>query len=131
MNGKAMAAVLFLAAAACAGGQWLLFRGDPAYEAELAACLLAGFELRQGPAAPIGRAAVRLFPGLLAALTLVAGVMLLISGVTPATREAEDFLRRHVPLFLVEVSHLRGCACCFWRADCCTGSTPPGGVRSR
>ncbi|WP_231107040.1 bifunctional lysylphosphatidylglycerol flippase/synthetase MprF [Pandoraea pnomenusa] len=74
----------------------------------LAACLLAGFELRQGPAAPIGRAAVRLFPGLLAALTLVAGVMLLISGVTPATREAEDFLRRHVPLFLVEVSHLLG-----------------------
>ncbi|VVE81619.1 bifunctional lysylphosphatidylglycerol flippase/synthetase MprF [Pandoraea sputorum] len=73
-----------------------------------AACLLAAFELRQGPAAPIGRAAVRLFPGLLAALTLVAGVMLLISGVTPATRDAEDFLRRHVPLFLVEVSHLLG-----------------------
>ncbi|MDR3399347.1 MAG: bifunctional lysylphosphatidylglycerol flippase/synthetase MprF [Pandoraea sp.] len=74
----------------------------------LAACLLAGFELRQSPAAPIGRAAVRLFPGLLAALTLVAGVMLLISGVTPATRDAEDFLRNHVPLFLVEVSHLLG-----------------------
>ena len=64
--------------------------------------------MRQGPAAPIGRAAVRLFPGLLAALTLVAGVMLLISGVTPATRDAEDFLRHHVPLFLVEVSHLLG-----------------------
>lgn len=74
----------------------------------LAACLLAWFEFRQSPAAPIGRAAVRLFPGVLAALTLVAGVMLLISGVTPATRDAEDFLRQHVPLFLVEVSHLLG-----------------------
>ncbi|GAB3629079.1 transmembrane protein [Pandoraea terrae] len=74
----------------------------------LAALLLASFELRSGSAAPIGRAAVRLFPGLLAALTLVAGVMLLISGVTPATGEAEQFLRRHVPLFLVELSHLIG-----------------------
>lgn len=74
----------------------------------LAACLLAWFELRKSPAAPIGRAAVRLFPGVLAALTLMAGVMLLISGVTPATSDAEAFLRRHVPLFLVEVSHLLG-----------------------
>lgn len=73
-----------------------------------AAFMLAGFELRQSAAAPIGRAAVRLFPGVLAALTLVTGVMLLISGVTPATHDAEAFLRNHVPLFLVEVSHLLG-----------------------
>ena len=78
----------------------------------VAAAMLGVFELRSGAgapfAAPFGRAAVKLSPGLLAALTMVAGVMLLVSGVTPATDEAEDLLRMHVPLFVVEASHMIG-----------------------
>lgn len=79
----------------------------------LATAMLGVFELRSGtgagaPFAPFGRAAVKLSPGLLAALTMVSGVMLLVSGVTPATDEAEDLLRMHVPLFLVEASHMIG-----------------------
>jgi len=74
----------------------------------LAAAMLGVFELRSGAGAPFGRAAVKLSPGLLAALTLVAGVMLLVSGVTPASDEAEDLLRMHVPLFVVEASHMIG-----------------------
>ncbi|MDY7509527.1 bifunctional lysylphosphatidylglycerol flippase/synthetase MprF [Ralstonia wenshanensis] len=74
----------------------------------VAAAMLGVFELRSGAGAPFGRAAVKLSPGLLAALTMVAGVMLLVSGVTPATDEAEDLLRMHVPLFVVEASHMIG-----------------------
>lgn len=74
----------------------------------LAAILLAVYELRSGAAAPVGRAAVRLSPMLLAALTLVGGVMLLVSGVTPATDDAADLLSLHVPLTLVEAAHLIG-----------------------
>lgn len=78
----------------------------------VAAAMLGVFELRSGAgapfAAPFGRAAVKLSPGLLAALTMVAGVMLLVSGVTPATDEAEELLRMHVPLFVVEASHMIG-----------------------
>lgn len=74
----------------------------------LATMLLATFEVRAAAAAPLRRAAKKLLPGLLAALTLIAGCMLLVSGVTPATKSAEAFLREHVPLFLVEVSHLIG-----------------------
>lgn len=78
----------------------------------LAAILLAGFELRAAPlgraAAPLARAASKLTPGMLAAFTAVAGVMLLISGVTPATDDAAELLSLHVPLFLVEASHLLG-----------------------
>lgn len=77
----------------------------------LATAMLGVLELRAGagaPFAPFGRAAVKLSPGLLAALTMVSGVMLLVSGVTPATDEAEDLLRMHVPLFLVEASHMIG-----------------------
>lgn len=74
----------------------------------LAATLLAVYELRSGAAAPVGRAAVKLSPLLLAALTLVGGSMLLISGVTPATDDAADLLSLHVPLTLVEAAHLIG-----------------------
>lgn len=74
----------------------------------LAATLLAVYELRSGAAAPVGRAAVKLSPVLLAALTLVGGVMLLVSGVTPATDDAADLLSLHVPLTLVEAAHLIG-----------------------
>lgn len=74
----------------------------------LAASLLAVYELRSGAAAPVGRAAVRLSPLLLAALTLIGGAMLLISGVTPATDDAEDLLALHVPLTVVEAAHFIG-----------------------
>jgi phosphatidylglycerol lysyltransferase len=73
-----------------------------------AAILLAVYELRSGAAAPVGRAAVKLSPMLLAALTLVGGVMLLVSGVTPATDDAADLLSLHVPLTLVEAAHFIG-----------------------
>ena len=75
----------------------------------IAAILLAGLETRSAALlAPIGRAAVRLSPGLMSALVLVAGIMLLVSGVTPATHSAERLLRTNVPLFAVEISHLIG-----------------------
>jgi phosphatidylglycerol lysyltransferase len=75
----------------------------------LAAGLLASLELRSSSVlAPIARAAVRLSPGLMTALVLVAGIMLLVSGVTPTTDNAEEMLRMNVPLFVVEASHLIG-----------------------
>jgi phosphatidylglycerol lysyltransferase len=75
----------------------------------VAAALLAGLELRSNTVlAPIGRAAVRLSPGIMSALVLVTGIMLLVSGVTPATHSAERLLRTTVPLFAVELSHMIG-----------------------
>jgi phosphatidylglycerol lysyltransferase len=74
----------------------------------IAAALLAGLEMRSSVLAPISRAAVRLSPGIMAALVLVTGIMLLVSGVTPATHSAERLLRTTVPLFAVEMSHLIG-----------------------
>ena len=74
----------------------------------IAAGVLASLELRSSVLAPIARAAVRLSPGLMTALVLVAGIMLLVSGVTPTTDDAEEMLRLNVPLFVVEASHLIG-----------------------
>jgi phosphatidylglycerol lysyltransferase len=75
----------------------------------VATALIIGYELRSGVAAPIGRAAVRLSPRLLAALALVAGIWLLVSGVTPLTEDARDLLATlHVPLPLIEASHFLG-----------------------
>ncbi|HEY0939177.1 MAG TPA: bifunctional lysylphosphatidylglycerol flippase/synthetase MprF [Steroidobacter sp.] len=74
----------------------------------LAAVLLAAYEMRSGIAAPIGRAAVRLSPMLLATMTFIAGGWLLVSGVTPASAGATDLLALHVPLPLVEASHFLG-----------------------
>ncbi|HKR33556.1 MAG TPA: bifunctional lysylphosphatidylglycerol flippase/synthetase MprF [Steroidobacteraceae bacterium] len=73
-----------------------------------AAMLLAGYELRSGVAAPIGRAAVAISPLLLATLTFIAGAWLLVSGVTPLSGTATDLLELHVPLPLVEASHFIG-----------------------
>ncbi|HEY5810715.1 MAG TPA: lysylphosphatidylglycerol synthase domain-containing protein, partial [Povalibacter sp.] len=56
----------------------------------LALALLVVHEVRQGTASAVTRAAVSLAPLLLAAYTLVVGVMLMISGVTPATDEATE-----------------------------------------
>lgn len=74
----------------------------------VAAFLLAIYEVRSGIAAPMGRAAVRLSPMLLATMTFIAGGWLLISGVTPASAEATDMLALRVPLPLVEASHFIG-----------------------
>jgi phosphatidylglycerol lysyltransferase len=71
--------------------------------------LLIVYELRSGVAAPVGRIAVRLSPSLLAALTMVAGVWLIASGVTPFTEDARDVLvALHVPVPVVEASHFVG-----------------------
>jgi len=58
--------------------------------------------------APLRRAAVGLAPTLLAAFTLLSGVMLLVSGVTPAQQEALAVLAQHVPLPLTEAAHFLG-----------------------
>ncbi len=74
----------------------------------LATVLLTAYEMRRAKAAPVGQAAARLAPVLLAILTFVAGVLLLLSGVTPTTDEAADLLALHVPLAIVEAAHLIG-----------------------
>lgn len=75
----------------------------------VAAFLLAGVSMRKTAVAKVGRAAMKLSPGLLAGLTCVAGVMLLVSGVTPTTHDAvAELLELDVPLFLVEAAHLIG-----------------------
>ena len=71
--------------------------------------LLILYELRSGIVAPVGRFAVRLSPSLLAALTLIAGILLIVSGVTPFTDDARGMLvALHVPLPLIEASHFIG-----------------------
>ena len=74
----------------------------------LALALLAVHEVRRGSVTPVTRAAVSLAPLLLATYTFIVGLMLLISGVTPATDEATQLLSLHVPLPLVEASHFIG-----------------------
>ncbi len=75
----------------------------------VAAGLLIVYELRSGVVAPVGRMAVRLSPSLMAALTLIAGIWLIVSGVTPFTEDARDVLiALHVPLPVVEASHFLG-----------------------
>jgi len=74
----------------------------------LALGLLVLHELRGGAGSAATRAAASVAPLLLAAYTLVVGVILLISGVTPTTEEATKLLALHVPLPLVEASHFLG-----------------------
>lgn len=90
-------------------GALLLYRGlYYVLPLVLATGLLAAYELRSGVAAPVGRVAVHLSPRLMAALALVAGLWLLVSGVTPASDEAAQLLAMKVPLPLVEASHFLG-----------------------
>jgi phosphatidylglycerol lysyltransferase len=71
--------------------------------------LLILYELRAGVAAPVGRMAVRLSPSLMAALTLVAGIWLILSGATPFSEGAREVLvALQVPLPLIEASHFLG-----------------------
>lgn len=75
----------------------------------LATALIITHESRSGVAAPIGRAAVRLSPRLMAALALIAGLWLLVSGATPLTEDAKEILHAlRVPLPLVEASLFLG-----------------------
>lgn len=75
----------------------------------LATGMLVAYELRSGVAAPVGRMAVHLSPRLMAALTLVAGLWLMVSGVTPFTEDAREILAHlNVPVPLIEASHFLG-----------------------
>ncbi len=75
----------------------------------IATGLLIVYELRSGVAAPVGRMAVHLSPRLMAALALVAGLWLIVSGVTPFTDDARELLATlRVPLPLIEASHFLG-----------------------
>ncbi len=74
----------------------------------LALGMLVLSELRGGAAASVTRAAASLAPLLLAAYTLVVGIMLLVSGVTPASDETIDLLALDVPLVVLEASHFLG-----------------------
>jgi len=73
-----------------------------------AMALLAWNELRVGVAQKVGQAAMQLTPAFLSTLTFVVGVMLLVSGVTPATDEATELLSLSVPLEVVEAAHFLG-----------------------
>lgn len=74
----------------------------------LALGLLAVSECRRGRATPMLRALTGVAPLLLTAYTLFIGVMLLVSGATPATDEAAALLAQALPLPLVEASHFLG-----------------------
>lgn len=74
----------------------------------LALVMLSAYELRSATLSPLGRAARGAAPLLLAAFTFVIGVMLMVSGVTPASDDATAFLMEHVPLPLLEASHFLG-----------------------
>jgi phosphatidylglycerol lysyltransferase len=91
-------------------GALLLYRGIYyVLPLVLASGVLIAYELRSGVAAPVGRMAVHLSPRLMAALAMVAGVWLIVSGVTPFTEDARDVLAHlHVPLPLIEASHFLG-----------------------
>ncbi|HKX41199.1 MAG TPA: bifunctional lysylphosphatidylglycerol flippase/synthetase MprF [Burkholderiaceae bacterium] len=91
-------------------GALLLYRGIYyVLPLVLATGTLIFYELRSGVAAPVGRMAVHLSPRLMAALTLIAGLWLMVSGVTPFTADAREILAAlNVPLPLIEASHLLG-----------------------
>jgi phosphatidylglycerol lysyltransferase len=80
----------------------------------LAVIILTVAEIRQRRhhaarlTAAIARVAERLTPRILAALTFVAGVVLLFSGATPAAGVRLALLDRVVPLGVIETSHILG-----------------------
>ncbi len=75
----------------------------------IAALVVAAIELRRaamGPAVTrVVAAGARLTPSVLAAFTLLLGMMLIFSGVTPAIPSRLDVLSLHVPLPVVEGAH--------------------------
>ena len=91
-------------------GALLLYRGlYYVLPLVLATFTLIVYELKSGVAAPVGRMAVHLSPRLMAALALIAGGWLMVSGVTPFTEDAREILvAMNVPLPLIEASHFLG-----------------------
>ena len=91
-------------------GALLLYRGIYyVLPLVLATFALIVYELKSGVAAPVGRMAVHLSPRLMAALALIAGGWLMVSGVTPFTEDAREILvAMKVPLPLIEASHFLG-----------------------
>jgi phosphatidylglycerol lysyltransferase len=74
----------------------------------LAAALLIVYELRSGIAVPVRNAAAAVSPLVLTALVFIAGLWLLVSGVTPVEPDALELLSAYVPLPIVEASHFIG-----------------------
>lgn len=91
-------------------GALLLYRAIYFLLPLLLAMLLLGWnEVRAAGLSPrVSRAAAQLMPPFLSTLTFLAGVMLMISGVTPATDEATELLALSVPIELVEAAHFLG-----------------------
>ncbi len=90
-------------------GALILFRGVYfLLPLALATLLLVDHELHRATDTPVGRAAAHLSPVLLAIFAFIAGVWLLLSGVTPTTAAAQDLLALRVPLAVVEAAHLIG-----------------------
>ena len=90
-------------------GALILFRGVYfLLPLAMATVLLADHELHRATDTPVGRAAARTSPVLLAILVFAAGIWLLASGATPTTAAATDILTLHVPLPVVEIAHLLG-----------------------
>lgn len=78
------------------------------------AALLVGYEVRQRrqklapTAAALGRLSTAIVPRALAVATFVAGVILLVSGATPAVGSRLRFLDGLLPLAVIEASHFIG-----------------------
>src|SRR6188508_66506 len=90
-------------------GALLLYRGLYFFAPlAIALVMLSAYELRAATLSPLGSAARGAATLLLAAMTFIVGVMLMVSGVTPASDDATAFLTAHVPLPLLEASHFLG-----------------------
>jgi phosphatidylglycerol lysyltransferase len=70
--------------------------------------LVVWYELLDNLLKPVHKLFIGVAPNLLAMVAALVGTLLLFSGATPATREAEEALQSGVPLFLVEASHFFG-----------------------
>lgn len=84
----------------------------------LSAVLLVIYSIRFGTMRPLANAAwpllraiAQITPVALAALTFIAGLELLISGMTPSIEEATELLSFKVPLVIIESAHLVGSIC--------------------
>jgi phosphatidylglycerol lysyltransferase len=90
-------------------GALILFRAVyyvlPLIIAALTASVLEARKIATGPLAQVARAGAQLAPPVLSALTFVVGAVLILSGVTPASPDALDFLSGLVPLPLLEGAH--------------------------
>ncbi|HTQ98613.1 MAG TPA: bifunctional lysylphosphatidylglycerol flippase/synthetase MprF, partial [Candidatus Acidoferrum sp.] len=70
--------------------------------------LVVWYELLNNLLKPLHRVFIGLAPNLLGMTAMLVGALLVFSGATPTTPEAEQTLQTGVPLFLVEASHFLG-----------------------